>query len=124
MNEAVVDCSLAIDVVLGTALLPSEWSSSRLVAPTWFGVEVRAVLSRFVRTGRLTAETCESLLAEIDALALDEIEPDARRTWDLACGHLGYYDARYVALAEELDCRLWTTDTRLDHPVVEFVGRG
>jgi len=116
---AVLDASLAVDLALGLARLPDL--DEDLVVPTYFILEVTAVMSRLVRTRKMTVDDAVASIADIEALGWSVLEPDTERAWILACGSLGYYDARNAAVAEQLSCPVWSTDQRFEHPSVIHV---
>lgn len=126
MSEAVVvDASLAVkwviqeeDSATAHALLLS-WGREdrRLVAPHLLPAETANALHRRVAQGRLTtqvaAELIETLLLET-GIELHEPPGIHARALELASelGQGAVYDCHYLALAEALECELWTADGR------------
>lgn len=124
MTRVVVDASFAIKWVLiekhhveATALLLS-WKADEieLAVPSWFACEVANVLFRRVRDETLTIDDARLALVELLAFVTPrEYEPDVSlRALELAHTHdqQASYDSHYLALAERLDCELWTADLR------------
>ena len=86
------------------------------VAPALMPFEVVNALHRRVARGELTVETAAYL---VEARMLPQIQfhdsPDIhRRALELASelGQGAAYDSHYLALAELLDCEMWTADER------------
>lgn len=116
--RAVVDAS-----VLVASLLPTDkegpWARSvvsryQLAAPEHVLVEACNVLRRLEQAGsvsRLEATLGFRTLLRFD-LKLFQFAPFAKRIWTLRA-NLTSHDAWYVAVAEELDCPLYTLDRRL-----------
>ena len=113
----VVDASAIIDVLVGE---PSETLAPRLGAeavlhsPHLLDTEVLHVLRRLEQHGDLSAEQADRarrLYAELGIVRYPHW-PLSDRVWALRPA-LSSYDATYVALAEELDATLVTTDRRL-----------
>lgn len=138
MSEAVVvDASLAVkwliqeeDSATAQALLLS-WGREerRLVGPHLLAAETTNALHRRVARGSLTtqvaAELIESLLRET-GVELHEAPEIHARALELASelGQGAAYDCHYLALAEALDCELWTADERFHRaasPAFPFV---
>lgn len=113
----VVDASAVIDVLVGE---PSETLASRLAeeatlhSPHLLDTEVLHVLRRFEQRGELSsrqANRARRLYSEL-GIARYPHWPLSGRVWELRPA-LSSYDATYVALAEELEATLVTTDQRL-----------
>ncbi|WP_026531418.1 type II toxin-antitoxin system VapC family toxin [Arthrobacter sp. H41] len=85
-----------------------------LAAPDLIDLEVSSVLRRFLLGGSLSSVRAEQALADLMDLPLHRAShgPLIPRCWALR-QNLTIYDASYVALAEELDAVLLTTDARL-----------
>ena len=121
----VVDSSLAVKWLVeeehsgkAHAILQS-WDSqdTRLAAPHLMPVETANALHRRVVRGELTVEGAAELIASLLASRLELHEaPNLHvRAMELASrlGQGAVYDAHYLALAEALDCEVWTADERL-----------
>ena len=125
MSEfVVVDASLAIkwlieeeDSPLAQSILRIwERQNLRIVAPFFMPFEVANVVYRHVMTGSLTLERAKFLITN---LLVDRIE--LRHEWHLHSRAIelatqlnqgAAYDSHYLALAEQLDCELWTADAK------------
>ena len=115
----VVDASALIEFLLQTPL--GSRIEARLFrdgddfhAPHLIDVEVAHALRRLVRGGEVRAvRAAEALddLADFD-LRRHSHTPFLGRAWELR-DHLAAYDAMYVTLAEAIDARLVTCDSRL-----------
>ena len=125
MNSlVVVDASLVVkwlveeeDSDTATAL-GRFWRSEGInaIAPHFMIVEVANALYQRVLRGHLsaieTARLLEHLMASV--VELRETSNLYRRTLELASqlGQGAIYDSHYLALAESLNCHLWTADER------------
>ena len=115
----VLDASAALELLLGTdpgirlgARLLGE--NERLCAPHLLDVEVAHVLRRYERSGDLTSARAKAALVDLAELPIVRYAhaPLLLRMWQLR-SNLTAYDAAYVALAEALECPLWTFDSKL-----------
>jgi predicted nucleic acid-binding protein len=114
----VVDASMVVAALVEGGLV-GRWAeetllSDHLAAPHLMPVEVANVLRRAIRSGEISADTASLAHADLQSLRVDlfPYAPVATRAWELR-ENLTLYDAWYVALAELLDARLATLDTRL-----------
>ena len=115
---AVVDSSVIVAALIDAGG-DSSWAESTLALGQLSGpelalVESSNILRRLERAGRILP--VEATLANTDLMRL-EIElapyaPFAARVWELRA-NLTCYDAWHVALAEALDCPLFTLDRKL-----------
>ncbi len=80
-------------------------------------VEVANVLHRRVVRGELNVQAAVSLLETLLASGVELRETPRLHTRALELADQlqqgAVYDAHYLALAESLDCQLWTADLRL-----------
>jgi predicted nucleic acid-binding protein len=85
-----------------------------LWAPYLVDAEVGQALRGEVRAGELTARAGRAALADLMELRLQRVPHHllAGRAWELR-QNVSFYDALYVALAEELEAPLITLDARL-----------
>lgn len=114
----VLDASAMVDVVMNEP--ESRWvldqlAGSRAVAPAHLYVEVLSALARARRAGAASKDQAGAALREAFGFRV-EIAPVslqlARRALDLQ-DRIRVLDGVYVALAEDRNCPLVTTDRRL-----------
>lgn len=99
-----------------------------IAAPAHQRAEVLSALARLVRAGTITSEAADLAVGEAAALEQELVIPDAamlRRALELD-GRLRVLDGLYVALAEQRECALVTTDHRLSgaHPPCQVIVPG
>ena len=96
----------------------------RLCAPTLWTYELTSAISKMVYFGHLSQTVArESLLVAYD-LAVELIAPDQEQiskalAWTCRLSRAAAYDSFYLALADTLDCDLWTVDKRLVNAAAE-----
>ncbi|MGH3277051.1 MAG: type II toxin-antitoxin system VapC family toxin [Streptosporangiaceae bacterium] len=85
-----------------------------LAAPDLVDVETMAVLRKRWIAGSISDGRFAAAIDDLRALELDRYPAlrFVRRAFELRA-NVTAYDAVYVALAEALDCELWTADRRL-----------
>jgi predicted nucleic acid-binding protein len=85
-----------------------------LWAPHLVDAEVGNALRRVVRAGELSAVAARGALADLMEMRLQRVAHHllAERAWELR-ENVSFYDALYVALAEQLEAPLVTLDSRL-----------
>jgi len=102
----------------------------RLAAPTLWLYEVTSILTKAVFQGQLTRKQAEEAVALSRSYPVELIEPSdslvrAAFQWTLKLKRAAY-DSFYLALAQQLQCELWTYDQRLanavDEPWVRYLG--
>ena len=126
----VVDASLTFRLVLpGPQQEPfrslvTRWlhDGYELYAPTLWVYEMTLALCKVVRFGELTPEEGRRILALAQRLGIQLMPPDddlARSAfdWTLRLKRAAAYDSFYLALAEMLQCELWTADRHLHNAV-------
>ncbi len=112
----VVDASAMIDMLTGgprsDQLIPIL--DDDLFAPDLLVPEVLAFLRRMTSHNMLADPEADQLARVFQGAPVEYVHvwPHAARIWDLR-HNLSPYDACYVAVAEELDAPLVTTDLRL-----------
>jgi len=84
------------------------------IAPHLLDIEVISALRRIAAAGRLNAERTELALTRFAKLPAERYPhtPLLHRVWELRHNFTAY-DAIYIALAEETDSVLCTTDAKL-----------
>jgi predicted nucleic acid-binding protein len=114
----VVDASVVVQFLIKSAVSPHVVSliagEDVLAAPALLDYEAISALRRLTLAGEISDVGAQSALANLADLRIDryEIEPLIDRIWSLRRS-LTVYDASYVALAEQLDLPLHTTDSKL-----------
>jgi predicted nucleic acid-binding protein len=114
----VLDAAALVDVVLDQPSKP--WVLDRLrgqpiCAPAHQRAELLSALARLVRAGAIDAATATAALAEATGLKQEHVVPTGghlRRALELH-DRVRVLDGLYVALAEEREATLVTTDARL-----------
>ena len=96
-----------------------------IVAPEVALAEASNVLRRLELSGEIPPGEATEAQRDLLRLGLHTVNyaPYAQRIWSLR-HNLTCYDARYVAVAEALNCPLATLDRRLSHasgPTCEFI---
>lgn len=125
-KSVVVDSSVAFKWIVEEEysdeawVLLSKWRNEQthVMAPTWFLFEISNILYQRIRRGHLTLDGATRMLTELRAAGVELIGYDESlhtRALGLAYQfNLGAtYDAHYMALAERMNCELWTADERL-----------
>lgn len=121
----VVDASLAIKWLVEeeysdvARALSSDWESSgvKTFAPAiLMPAEVANALHRRVVRGELDLQTAARLLDDLLAFGIELVAPPEIHGAALSAasriGQGAVYDSHYLALAERLDCELWTAVRR------------
>ena len=101
------------------------------VAPTLWRYEVTSILTKALQQRQLTQAETTNALAYSLSFPIRLIEPDSELTraafqWTLKLKRAAAYDSFYLALAQQLQCELWTYDQRLanavNEPWVRYLG--
>jgi predicted nucleic acid-binding protein len=111
----VVDASAYVELLLGqVSESVEEHFRTDLAAPDLLFVEIGSALARSVRRAALSWAEGAFLLEQALAapIAITATRELVGRAFELR-GDLTLYDACYVALAEQLDCAVLTSDRRL-----------
>ena len=113
----VLDASALVDVVVDQAAKTSvlDTLDQPIVAPAHQLAEVLSALGRLLRAGEIDQRVARAAADEAAALQQEHVVPrpsHLRRALELQ-DRIRVLDALYVALAEERDCPLLTTDKRL-----------
>jgi predicted nucleic acid-binding protein len=114
----VLDASALVDVLIGQ--VAADWvldqiAEHEVTAPAHQPAEVLSAIARLARAGQLDNELAGEAMDDAMRLPQRLVAPTAhhvRRALALRT-HIRVLDGLYVALAEELDCPLVTTDRRL-----------
>lgn len=135
MSEfVVVDASLAVKWLLEeeysdrATALTLLWDEQGIqpIAPFLLPFEVANALHRRVVRGEMEVEAAAGLMQDLMAVgvALTETPELHRRALELASQlrQGAAYDAHYLALAESLDCELWTADQRFYRAASQGIG--
>ena len=120
----VLDACVAVKWVITEALshkaqgLRAEFRNGvhRLAAPDVFPIEVAHALSKAERQGRITPPQGATLWMDVMATPprLFPSLPLVPRAFAIATQHrIGIYDCLYIALAEQEQCELVTSDDKL-----------
>ena len=114
----VLDASALVDVLIDQPNKPAVIAhlDQKLMAPAHQPIEVLSAIARLRRAGELNEETARRAIREASELVQEFVHPDARlmqHALELD-GRIRVVDAVYVALAEQLDCPLLTSDQRLE----------
>ena len=140
-SPAVIDASVTLKLVLPSPLrvecsaLVNDLVSRgfELIAPALWAYETTSTLCKAVHFGQLTPDEGERTLLQLMSLGVRLVLPDVSQNrqafdWTLRLNRAAAYDSYYLALAEALECDLWTADRRLlnavDLPWVRWVGEG
>ena len=89
-----------------------------LAAPALWANEITSALTKAVHFGQLSRQNAEIMLELAFALPIQLLLPDAQKAtrafeWTFRLQRAAAYDSFYLALANELDCELWTADKKL-----------
>jgi predicted nucleic acid-binding protein len=131
MNESLVCADAGVFIKLVVAEEDSDradqlwerWKEEdvEVVSPSLLFFELTSVLRKKVYRDQLSPEEGKRALNTLHRLPVQVlIPPDLhRRAWQLAArfNRPTAYDAHYLALAEMMDCELWTADRRLFNAV-------
>ena len=113
----VLDASALVDVVLDQPAKDAVLAhlGQAIAAPAHQPAEVLSALARLVRAGTISGPAARGALDEAAGLEQEIVVPGRRhlrRALELQ-ERIRVLDGLYVALAEERDCALLTTDRRL-----------
>ena len=110
----VVDASVVVDSLIGSAVTSERLSGEVLIAPAILDAEVGGAVRRRWRRGSLDDERAHLAIDALADLEILRFEHRAliRRAWQLR-HTVSFTDALYVTLAEQLGIPLVTADARL-----------
>ena len=119
----VVDASFIVTQVLLKAKgqdLIEKWITDgyTLYAPSLLAHEITSTLTKAVHFGQFTEDKARRLLLLSQQLGIQLVEPTNEQmtqafNWTRQLQRAAAYDSFYLALAESLECDLWTADKRL-----------
>ena len=120
----VIDASAAVKAILPNPLqghcqaLVNTFAENQPAAPVLWAYETTSAITKTVHFGQITAAEGRTALEQLNALGVRLFTPDAdqNRTafdWTLRLKRASVYDSYYLALAQGLECDLWTADSRL-----------
>ena len=137
-SRVVVDSNFVVKMLMKQpesrfAITWREWESNgtAIFAPALMPYEVTNAFWRFENAGTLSPDVVAELLGRMNDLQIElvtagEIHLEAlafvRRFWESRA-----YDSHFLALAQFLDCDLWTSDKKLSNrvgrhlPWVQFI---
>lgn len=110
----VVDASVIVEVIIGSAAAADRLTDERLVAPAIVDSEAGSAVRRQWRHGSLNDERAGMAIDALGALEIMRFEHRTLlpRAWELR-HNLTFSDGLYVALAEQLAVPLVTLDARI-----------
>lgn len=131
MNKVVIiDASIAIKAILPNPLqghcqtLVQTFADIQPVAPTLWTYETTSAISKAVHFDQITENEGRLALEQVDALGVQLFVPDLEQSriafgWTRRLKRASAYDSFYLALAEALECDLWTADKRLFNALID-----
>lgn len=110
----VLDASAALAALLNAGSAREVLKHEQIHAPHLIDAEIVNALRRMASHQKLTSDVAFARLAAWRRLELTRSPMTSLldRMWELRV-NLSAYDAAYIALAESLNCVLWTADARL-----------
>ena len=106
-----------------------QWRSgqTRMLVPSWFLFEIVNGLYQRIRRSELTTDEAAQLIDAVQITGVEILGYDPSiHTRALELAHQfrlnAAYDAHYLALAENMDCEMWTADERLWNSVRTALG--
>jgi len=101
-----------------------QWQQAgfQLCAPTLWAYEIASIFTKMAHFGQISVENGRSGLQLAYQLDVQLFSPDEEQmlnafTWTTRLQRAAAYDSFYLALAEKLNCDLWTVDKRLVNAV-------
>lgn len=96
------------------------WRNTNVLlhAPTLWHYELVSTLTKAVHFGQFKKDEAQIILDHLNTFEIELHPPDADLgkmafAWTLQLQRAGAYDSFYLALAQKLQCELWTVDRRL-----------
>jgi len=125
-SPVVIDASIALRWLLPNPLSNLCWAlfdrivqrNDAITVPTLWMYEVVSGLTKAVHLGSVTSDEARQGLDQIYQFRANLVDADellSRRAfeWTLRLNRAAAYDSYYLAVAETLNCPLWTADRRL-----------
>lgn len=125
-SYVVIDAGVAFKLLVlnpareGIKLLTRQWMEQGLTlcAPALWLYELTSIFTRMVHFGELDEEDAHAGLILAAGLGIQLMQPGEEQAsrafaWTRCLNRAAANDSFYLALAEELDCDLWTVDQRL-----------
>ena len=120
----VIDASIAIKAILPNPLqgycraLAQTFADVQPVAPALWVYETTSAISKAVHFEQLNETEGRQALEQVNALGVQLFVPDIDQSriafdWTLRLSRGSAYDSFYLAIAQALDCDLWTADKKL-----------
>ena len=96
----------------------------QIYAPTLWVYEVTSSLGKYHKFGQMTLDEVSEAIEAVLDLDVELVRPDKAlalqaNKWRAKLNREAAYDSFYVALAERLQCDLWTADKKLVNAVGE-----
>jgi predicted nucleic acid-binding protein len=127
-DDVVLDASGMVEYLIDTrlgGLVAARINEQKVHVPAHFDAEVLSALGRLHRSGQMKSDLVNRKLKHLASspFVRHPLQPLTLAAWQHR-HNLRLVDGLYVALAEQLDLRLITTDSALANvsPVAEFVG--
>ena len=124
VKALVLDASVAIKTVLPNPLqencreLVKTFVDVQPVAPSLWAYETTSAITKLVHFQQLTQEQARSVIDQLESLQVQLVTPNAELNlaafdWTIRLNRAAAYDSYYLALAQTLNCPVWTADKRL-----------
>lgn len=126
----VLDASVAIKAILPNPLqkhclaLIKTFAEVQPASPALWAHETTSAIAKTVYFKQITEAEGSQALEQLDKLGVQLFAPDLEQNqaafnWTIRLKRAAAYDSYYLALAQSLDCPLWTADSRLFNALKE-----
>ena len=120
----VIDASVALKAILPNPLqarclvLVQTFAEVQPIAPVLWAYETTSAIAKAVHFKEITEKEARLALEKLDGLGVrlfvaDSEQNKAAFEWILKLKRASAYDSYYLALAQALECDLWTADRHL-----------
>jgi predicted nucleic acid-binding protein len=120
----VLDASVAIKAILPNPLqghclaLVKTFVEVQPVSPVLWAYETTSAIAKTIHFRRISEAEGRQALEQLATLGVQLFTPDLEQNqsafdWTIRLKRAAAYDSYYLALAQSLDCPLWTADSRL-----------